>query len=324
MGSDSLSYIDALCAIGPAGDRAGKMMLYGQFVGAWDGTVTVYRANGEQSQSTCEVHFGWALAGRAIQDVWIAPSRHERAAGEGDRMYGTTLRMYDPQRDEWQIVWTDPVRQAFNQMIGRKVGNGIVQEYRDGEGTICQWSFTDIEADSFHWMSRESTDERKSWRITSEFHLKRRKRPEDRVDTETDANSAQLRAFDFWQGTWRVTDPGTGKELGLSRVDSILGGRVLHEQWSGADGYRGESFNIFNKDRQCWHQSWVSDNGTLLLLDGGVKDGAMDLEGTAPDGERHRIRWTPQTDGGVLQEWDASSDGGQKWQQRFAGLYRRR
>jgi hypothetical protein len=209
-------------------------------------------------------------------------------------------------------------------MIGRRVGDAIVQEYRDAKETICQWCFTDIEADSFHWMSRESADERKSWRITGELHLKRRKRPEDRLDTGPDVDATQLRAFDFWQGAWHVTDPETGKALGLSRVDSILGGRVLHEQWSGADGYRGESFNIFDKDRRCWHQSWVGDNGTLLLLDGGVREGAMDLEGISPGGERQRIRWTPHADGSVLQQWESSSDGGKTWQQRFAGLYRRR
>jgi len=89
-------------------------------------------------------------------------------------MYGTTLRIYDPQQDQWQIRWADPVRQIYTQMIGREVGDDIVQEYRDAAGTICQWCFTEIEANSFHWISRESIDERKTWRLTGEFHLKRR------------------------------------------------------------------------------------------------------------------------------------------------------
>jgi hypothetical protein len=80
MSSNTLSFIDALCAKGPADDHAESMMLYGQFVGSWDGTVIVYRANGERFESTCEVHFGWALAGRAVQDVWIIPNvRHDLA-----------------------------------------------------------------------------------------------------------------------------------------------------------------------------------------------------------------------------------------------------
>jgi hypothetical protein len=174
MGNESLSFIEALHADSPAPDRADKMMLYGRFIGAWDGTVTVHRANGERFDSSAEVHFGWALLGRAIQDVWIVPSRAARAAGEADRMYGTTLRIYDPDQDHWQIIFIDPERQSINQMTGRQVGADIVQEYRDAAGAICQWCFTEIEANAFHWISRESTDQRKTWRLTGEFCLKRR------------------------------------------------------------------------------------------------------------------------------------------------------
>jgi hypothetical protein len=49
----------------------------------------------------------------------------------------------------------------------------------------------------------------------------------------------------------------------------------------------------------------------------------MDLQGTSPDGERQRIRWTPQSDRSVLQLWESSSNDGQSWKQRFIGLYRR-
>jgi hypothetical protein len=323
MSSNTLSFIDALCAKGPEDGHAESMMLYGQFVGSWDGTVIVYRANGERFESTCEVHFGWALAGRAVQDVWIIPSRRNRPVGESDRMYGTTLRIYVPQDDEWQIIWSDPVRQAYDRMTGRRVGADIIQEYRNSAGAICQWCFTEIRHDSVHWVSRESVDDRSTWKLTSEFFLKRRRR-DDNARMEDEAHDAShLRDFDFWIGAWRVTDRETGKELGTSRIDAILGGRAIHENWLGSDGYRGESFNIFDKDRRCWHQTWVSDNGTLLLLDGGLRDGAMDLQGKSPDGEMQRIRWTPGIEGGVLQLWETSNDGGQNWRRRFAGVYRR-
>jgi hypothetical protein len=179
MAGESLSFIEALSgAGGPAHDRADKMMLYGQFVGAWDGTVIVHRADGERFESSCEVHFGWVLEGGAIQDVWIVPSRTGRDPGEPDRMYGTTLRIYNPQQDHWQIIFADPVRQAYNQMTGRQVGPDIVQEYRDAAGAICQWCFTEIEDNSLHWIGRESTDERKTWRLVDEFYLTRRIRPQ--------------------------------------------------------------------------------------------------------------------------------------------------
>src|SRR5260370_36995071 len=55
-----------LHAKGPAPDRAARMMLYGQFVGSWDGTVVVHEADGARREASCQVHFGWALEGRAM------------------------------------------------------------------------------------------------------------------------------------------------------------------------------------------------------------------------------------------------------------------
>ena len=165
---------EALLADRPAQDRAEQMMLYGQFLGSWDGTVVVHDAETGRRQSTCEVHFGWALAGRAVQDVWIAPSRYARGPNEQGRMYGTTLRVYDPRADLWQITWIDPVRQVFNRMTGRKIGDEIVQEYRNEQGARCQWRFTEIRPDSFHWISRDSADEGATWTVRVEFFLRRR------------------------------------------------------------------------------------------------------------------------------------------------------
>ena len=68
-------FLDALHAKGPAPDRAGKMDLYGRFVGSWDLDVTEYRDDGTTRRRPGEWHFGWALEGRAIQDVWIVPPR---------------------------------------------------------------------------------------------------------------------------------------------------------------------------------------------------------------------------------------------------------
>jgi hypothetical protein len=89
-------------------------------------------------------------------------------------MYGTTLRVYDPQSDVWHITWIDPVRQVYDRMIGRKVGEDIVQEYRNDRGSRCQWLFTEITAESFHWISRDSADEGKTWNVRAEFFLRRR------------------------------------------------------------------------------------------------------------------------------------------------------
>jgi len=164
---------EALLDNGPAAERAAQLMLYGQFVGSWDGTVVVHESGGRR-ESSCEVHFGWVLAGRAVQDVWIAPSRRSRGPAEQDRMYGTTLRVYDPRSDIWHITWLDPVRQVYNRMTGRQVGADIVQEYRNDQDLRCQWCFTHITPDSFHWISRDSANEGQDWNLRAEFFLQRR------------------------------------------------------------------------------------------------------------------------------------------------------
>jgi hypothetical protein len=169
--------LDVLGADGPLAEYSAKLMLYGQFVGAWDGTVIVYRHDGTRREETCEVYFGWVLEGRAIQDVWIGPARADRAHANRDTStdtYGTTIRVYDPAGDIWQITWIDPASQAFNRMTGKQRGDDIVQEYQDDDGTLWQWCFTEITSDSFRWIARESHDEGASWQLRNELFLKRR------------------------------------------------------------------------------------------------------------------------------------------------------
>jgi hypothetical protein len=134
------------------------------------------------------------------------------------------------------------------------------------------------------------------------------------------------REFDFWLGTWRVETPD-GAVAGTNRIDSILGGCVVFEDWTGASGYRGRSFTIYDAPARRWHQTWVDAQGLLLQLDGGMRDGAMILEGRrlAPDGAEvmHQITWTPNADGTIRQLWRRSRDGGTRWEAVFDGLYHR-
>lgn len=167
-------FLETLHAHGPAPDRADYMMLYGQFVGSWDGSLKYLDTEGGRRETTAEVHFGWVLEGRAIQDVWIAPSRNGRTDGERLLMHGCTFRVYDPRNDHWRITWIDPVKQAINCMTGRKVGDEIIQEYRTDEGKRCQWLFTEIAQTSFHWINRVSYDDSENWKVRSEFFLRRR------------------------------------------------------------------------------------------------------------------------------------------------------
>jgi hypothetical protein len=178
--------LNALHAEGPAPDRTEAMMLYGQFIGSWEGKLRskkfTVNSNGELqfdnessfNESTLEIHFSWVLQGRAIQDVWISPVRSSVKEEFSFGMFGTTLRIYDPKNDYWYITFIDPfTTQSYHRMIGRKIGNDIVQELRK-EKHITHWIFTDITKDSFHWMWKESEDDGRTWKVQAEFFLERR------------------------------------------------------------------------------------------------------------------------------------------------------
>ena len=130
------------------------------------------------------------------------------------------------------------------------------------------------------------------------------------------------RQFDFWLGDWDVFDPA-GKQVGTNRI-SLLYGCVLHESWKAAK-MEGQSFNRYDAERGVWHQTWVDSQGSLLLLEGGVRAGAMILSDAATPGRKaeaiNEIRWTRNDDGSVRQLWLASADGGKTWKTAFDGKY---
>ena len=175
MAAHARAFLEALDAGGPAADRAGNMHLYGWLVGSWELDVVGYPDNGPQRRRPGEWHFGWVLEGRAIQDVWIVPSRQARGPGDAveNGYYGTTLRVYDPRIDAWHIQWTDPVSQTYFTMIGRKQGEAIVQEGTGAGGNLIRWSFSEITAKSFRWRGELSADDGATWRLNVEFFARR-------------------------------------------------------------------------------------------------------------------------------------------------------
>jgi hypothetical protein len=172
----SSSFINALHADGPAADRADKMGLYGWLIGAWEMDVHVHMANDAEYRGKGEIHFGWVLEGRAIQDVWITPSRGSRSdpVSAAANFYGSTFRVYDPRIDAWHIFWLDPVKQFYSRMIGRADGKDIEQLTVD-ETPQRRWRFTDITPDNFHWTADvdEGRDGGVQWHRHVEFFARR-------------------------------------------------------------------------------------------------------------------------------------------------------
>ena len=103
-----------LHANGPDPERADVLQLYGRFVGDWNTEIIAHGPDGAVYRAQGEIHFGWILEGRAIQDVWMIPRLVDRASASplpvAGNWYGTTIRIYDPTIHAWRIYWIDPAR----------------------------------------------------------------------------------------------------------------------------------------------------------------------------------------------------------------------
>ncbi|MBI5261417.1 MAG: hypothetical protein HY852_06320 [Bradyrhizobium sp.] len=169
-----------LHASGPDPELAAKLQLYGRFVGDWDAEIIAHAPDGASHRATGEIHFGWVLEGRAVQDVWMIPRLAERKGATpfpiAGNWYGTTLRVYDPTIDAWRIWWIDPGRSVFRHQIGRARGNDIVQEGTTESGDSSRWSFTEITPHSFHWLGEAMASGASNWRLVVEV-LARRSMP---------------------------------------------------------------------------------------------------------------------------------------------------
>lgn len=132
-------------------------------------------------------------------------------------------------------------------------------------------------------------------------------------------SAPEYHQFDFWVGDWEAFDVANNEKDAHVRVDRILDGCVLWEQYDGVDGHRGQSFTIYDASRKTWHQSWVTNRGELLTIEGGLQGDTMVLSG---DEMKNKVKtlvrgeWKPEP-GGVRETGVTSTDGGKTWKPWF-------
>ncbi len=142
-----------------------------------------------------------------------------------------------------------------------------------------------------------------------------------------DCTSAEFRQLDFWVGEWAVTNPD-GKTVGNSVIQKILNGCVILENWSGAGGFEGKSFNLYDRNKKKWIQKWVDIQGQLIEFEGSFRDKTLEYTAryTTLDGKNviGIMTFTPGTDGTIRQIWKQSTDEGKTWNVEFDGIYKRK
>ena len=99
-----------------------------------------------------------------------------------------------------------------------------------------------------------------------------------------DCSAPVHRQFDFWIGEWDVVPANAPNQKPATNiVTKEYGGCVIVEHWE-APGHAGSSFNIYDRTRGEWRQTWVDTTGGLHEYRGGLKDGNMVFIGDTPFG----------------------------------------
>jgi hypothetical protein len=136
---------------------------------------------------------------------------------------------------------------------------------------------------------------------------------------------AEARQFDFWIGDWNVVS-ATGAKAGASRIEKILNGCAIQENWTSAGGNNGKSFNLYDPKKGEWRQHWIDDSGLETFYVGGFAGKCMSLtsEQRSADGKKqlHRMRFFDLGEEGVRQWGEVTEDDGANWKTEFDLYYR--
>ena len=133
-------FADALMSENRNVNMPEEMDWFGALIGDWD---MIWRQDiGTEREFVCkgEWIFSRVLNGFGIQDLFIVPSREERIRlNMPDAEYGTTIRMYCPNQQNWQVYYTC--------VEGEQI---VITEQ---SAKRLKWVFSDISDKRFHWQN---------------------------------------------------------------------------------------------------------------------------------------------------------------------------
>jgi hypothetical protein len=128
--------------------------------------------------------------------------------------------------------------------------------------------------------------------------------------------TAPYRQFDFWLGSWEVAANGNPPRS-ASFITEDLSGCAIIENWHSPSS-TARSLSAYDASDGQWHQHYVETSGFFpLRLDGGIRSGAMVMQGSFPDPFgtpqvfTDRYTWTALGPDDVRQTQERSLDGGQ-------------
>lgn len=148
-----------------------SLRTFGQLVGNWRCQDIQIHPDGTRTTGSCEWSFGWILGGRAVQDVFMSRGPN----GGPLTSVGTTIRVYDPRTNNWQVTWASATSGIVLRFTAHQAADSIVMVPWD---TLpgrrpWRWEFLHVTADSFQWQFVTSPDSGKTWIPSQIMHVHR-------------------------------------------------------------------------------------------------------------------------------------------------------
>ena len=144
----------------------------------------------------------------------------------------------------------------------------------------------------------------------------------------------EWKQLDFWVGEWEATwpaSPGTPAGKGTNRIEKILGGCVVSENFAaeGPQALVGKSYSTYDPRTKKWRQTWVDNQSSYLELVGDFTkpdEKIFAMDSIAPGGKPVKLRMvfhhiTPDS---FDWRWERSADGGKTWQVQWPIHYTRK
>lgn len=135
--------------------------------------------------------------------------------------------------------------------------------------------------------------------------------------------------LDFWIGDWNVQD-SSGEKVGENKIEKILNGCAVIENWIDLEGHEGKSFFYYNNPTKEWKQIWVEDSGGMKekIFVEKFENGAIRFRGNVQTRNGSMIQdqttLTPLDRNHVRQVIEISRDEGKSWVVVFDAIYVRK
>jgi hypothetical protein len=152
-GADEHLYIDG----NPSACMEGPMAQFGRYIGDWKITDESMKRDGSgwEPGETKRWIFKCIGNGTAVQDFWLPPNGS----------FGTNLRTYNPDTEQWDIVWTATNVNGFTRISAKQNAEGNIVMSIDSpvQTPPRRIIFFSPDGDGWNWAMQWSQDEGETW-----------------------------------------------------------------------------------------------------------------------------------------------------------------